>query len=794
MKIVFVAHNEGRLRHFGSVIRMLAERGHTVSVTTRDDISIPVGLDHPRVRMRTGPTWRVDEWRDLVGPVRRARDYVRYLAPRYANARLVRWQAARKVPGGFPRWCESRPWVWRHWRMLLLALKTVEDLIPSDRAFEAFLESEQPDIVLVTPLVQHGSYQTDYVKSAHRLGLTVGLPVFSWDNLSTQGLIRILPDRVLVWNATQKWEAVALHGVPAERVVVTGAPRFDDFFAMGPTTTREEFCALTRLDPARPFILYIGSAPFVARRELDFVRRWVQEVRTSSDPTLQGCGVLIRPYPETTEAWAGEDMPNVAVYRDPHKVNADPELYDSIYHATIVVGLNTSAMIQAGILGKPVHTIIVPQLEGQEGLLHFEYLVRAHGGLLSVAHGFEEHRQQLADALRSDAAGRARSLHFVEGFVRPHGLDVAATPIMVREIERLAEIRKRPRRPPPLWHAPMRRVVGGWLRARLSDWLARRERHNGSTSFEQSVPAGRDGEPDEPSAPMPRRESPRRDHVTERAVANVVSGGLHRLGLADGSELFSEVTGALAESAVSADSGRHRVRKLDYERHKIYLRLTPNAVKRWLRPCLLEPFAVGWIESFVRPGDVFYDIGAHVGTYSLIAAKFTRGEASVFAIEPAFSAYSDLCRNVVLNGCDESITPLPVALAAASSREGARCGAPNSDVLGRGSGQSARGRGESAAATTWRLDDLVGRFDLPTPSHIRLDIGGAELGVLQGAVDALDDPKLRSLLVYVEDYTARTTREAEICRLLASKGFRLRSEHRTDDRPGRPPYCVFSRR
>jgi len=92
------------------------------------------------------------------------------------------------------------------------------------------------------------------------------------------------------------------------------------------------------------------------------------------------------------------------------------------------------------------------------------------------------------------------------------------------------------------------------------------------------------------------------------------------------------------------------------------------------------------------------------------------------------------------------------------------------------------------------LDDLVGRFDLPTPSHVRLDIGGAELGVLQGAVDALDDPKLRSLLVYVEDYTARTTREAEICRLLASKGFRLRSEHRTDDRPGRPPYCVFSRR
>jgi hypothetical protein len=86
-----------------------------------------------------------------------------------------------------------------------------------------------------TPLVDYGSYQTDYVKSAHRVGVPVVFAPFSWDNLTNRGLIRVEPDRVLVWNDIQKKEATELHGVSPERVVVTGAPRFDEFFEMRPS-------------------------------------------------------------------------------------------------------------------------------------------------------------------------------------------------------------------------------------------------------------------------------------------------------------------------------------------------------------------------------------------------------------------------------------------------------------------------------------------------------------------------------------------------------------------------------
>ena len=68
-------------------------------------------------------------------------------------------------------------------------------------------------MVLVTPLVDIGSDQVEYIKASQALGIRSGLCVHSWDNLTNKGLIRIIPDRVFVWNETQRREAVTMHGV-----------------------------------------------------------------------------------------------------------------------------------------------------------------------------------------------------------------------------------------------------------------------------------------------------------------------------------------------------------------------------------------------------------------------------------------------------------------------------------------------------------------------------------------------------------------------------------------------------
>ena len=466
----------GKTRHFERVIEELTRRGHSIVITAAHKRNKPLKLGgifsgNPRVDVVTNPLRRTDEWERYVRTLRLARDYLRFLAPGYENAAKLAARAGDYAPPGWAQRFAPGGKLARHRGLAKRALETAESLVPSERYYELFIRSHAPDLMLVTPLIDFGSYQTDYVKSAHRLGVPIAFLPFSWDNLTNRGLIRIPPDRVLVWNNRQKQEAVDYHGVPDDRIVITGAPRFDEFFDLRASTSRPEFCARAGLDPSRPFLLYLCSSHFIAPNEVAFVREWARAIRRSPDPCLAGSGILVRPHPAHAEPWEGAtlgDLENAAIWTDRTKVQGDPDLYDSLHHSAAAVGLNTSAMIEAGILGKSVFTIQTTEFAGgQEQTLHFHYLLARNGGLVEVAGDLDEHMRQLSGALADPDAARERTRRFVESFVRPRGLDRPVAPIMADEIERVAALQKRPRRA-PLWHAPARRVLLAALRRRAA--------------------------------------------------------------------------------------------------------------------------------------------------------------------------------------------------------------------------------------------------------------------------------------------------------------------------------------
>ncbi len=74
---------------------------------------------------------------------------------------------------------------------------------------------------------------------------------------------------------------------------------------------------------------------------------------------------------------------------------------------------------------------------------------------------------------------------------------------------------------------------------------------------------------------------------------------------------------------------------------------------------------------------------------------------------------------------------------------------------------------------SYRMDELIDTFRLQPPSHLKIDVDGAELLVLRGAERALSSPELRSLLVEVQ-------LDSEMCALIVdhvtAKGFRLRGQ------------------
>src|SRR5439155_22512732 len=112
---------------------------------------------------------------------------------------------------------------------------------------------------------------------------------------------------------------------------------------------------------------------------------------------------------------------------------ARTDFFDSLAHSAAVVGINTTAMIEAAIVGKSVLTVLAPDF-AQESTLHFDYLLEENGGFLHVASSLEEHVGQLVQTLDESETGGDRRRRFVESFVRPHGLARAATPILADEV------------------------------------------------------------------------------------------------------------------------------------------------------------------------------------------------------------------------------------------------------------------------------------------------------------------------------------------------------------------------
>jgi hypothetical protein len=350
--------------------------------------------------------------------------------------------------------------------------------MPVSEASREFIRQRQPDVVLLASVTAWRAPQIDHLRAARSLGVRTGVCVFSWDHLSSKALIRQVPDRVFVWNETQKREAVEWHHLPQARVAVTGSQCYDQWFGRRPSRDRAAFCEAVGLAADRPMLLYVCSVMTPDPHESRFVLRWVEEVRRSADPRLRDASILIRPHPERMDEWDGvslERFGNVALYgRNPMSPEAQNDYFDSLYHSDAVVGLVTSAFLEAAIVGRPVHTPLLPEFEMyQEGVQHFRYLMEVEGGLLRVARTFPEHLAALGEDIGKARTGirDERNARFVRAFVRPAGLDFPATPLFVEAVEQMATSAPLPAEVPGAFHALVQPVVRRLVRSADTGWL-----------------------------------------------------------------------------------------------------------------------------------------------------------------------------------------------------------------------------------------------------------------------------------------------------------------------------------
>lgn len=163
--------------------------------------------------------------------------------------------------------------------------------------------------------------------------------------------------------------------------------------------------------------------------------------------------------------------------------------------------------------------------------------------------------------------------------------------------------------------------------------------------------------------------------------------------------------------------------------------------------CGLHEFEdMAFVLNALRPGDLFIDIGANVGSYTILAAGHAGADA--VAVEPVPKTFEGLRRNVCFNNLDERVTLANSAVGEAETR------------------LRFTSNYDSANHVATSLDLEVATIEVPMttldclcasqfPTCIKIDVEGFENSVLLGGRRTLSTPSLMAILIELNGSGAR---------------------------------------
>jgi FkbM family methyltransferase len=196
-------------------------------------------------------------------------------------------------------------------------------------------------------------------------------------------------------------------------------------------------------------------------------------------------------------------------------------------------------------------------------------------------------------------------------------------------------------------------------------------------------------------------------------------------------------------------------------------------------PGAKEPDTIKWIETFIKPGETVFDVGANVGNYSLIIAHHLAQKVSVFAFEPAWFNFTQLNRNVALNGFESCVFPVCAALSSADGLNwlyystleyGSSMHSLDKAVRLKNQPFTPKARQPVAAFTLDRAVDLLNAV----PNHIKIDVDGIENEIVKGAATTLANTAVKSVLI---ELSSDDPEDKKTIDTLVESGFKIWNVH-----------------
>lgn len=242
------------------------------------------------------------------------------------------------------------------WLRILLRKASVRLLIRGDA--ERILHDHAPALLFA------GDVQNDtdvfFMAAARRLKIPIVGMVRSWDNLTSKGLLRILPDFLVVHNEVEAAEAETYHGMPRDRIRIIGVPHYDRYINH-PSASREEFFRSIGAPFSKRLILFapVGDR-YLSPNHTDLV---VVELLDQTLPP--DCHILVRlPPTDTVKSIEEYRSSRVTIERPTRRFKTlrnaelspedDRHLADTLFWSDLVISGPSTMCVDAAVFDKPV--------------------------------------------------------------------------------------------------------------------------------------------------------------------------------------------------------------------------------------------------------------------------------------------------------------------------------------------------------------------------------------------------------------------------------------------------------
>jgi len=170
---------------------------------------------------------------------------------------------------------------------------------------------------------------------------------------------------------------------------------------------------------------------------------------------------------------------------------------------------------------------------------------------------------------------------------------------------------------------------------------------------------------------------------------------------------------------------------------------------------------MAFLLHFLRKEDFFADIGANVGSYTVLAAGVCKSKA--IAVEPLPNTFKILKDNVFLNHLEEKVILKNVGIGEKNEK---LFFTKSLDTMNH---VAAEGDTDTLEIPVRTLDEILPE----TPALIKIDVEGFEVAVLRGASETLENPSLKALIIEINKSSERYGHKSEeVHQLLVEQDFR----------------------